>query len=279
MLFLFWIFFRVSQRLVQSFTYCLVTVSLQFKVRLGFGEVRLELGCSWFRTLFRFGSELLCFIESWLNSFSEGLARRSIYDWLKTLLMVAGLLAGSLAYFLACFHTCLLAAFLACLPACKVVACSGLPEWLACLLAGWLACLLACPIAPLLAVLHACILACLHACLLAGLLACWLAGLAGWLPGLPACLLCSVAQLLSCSVACLLPCLACLLAGLLACLLAWPAWLACLLACLLASLWKDDRGKKIPGEGEKIHRKNSAPFQGANRSHPDRAETPTDPVI
>ena len=101
-----------------------MTVSLQFKVRLGFGEVRLELGCSWFRTLFRFGSELLCFIESWLNSFSEGLARRSIYDWLKTLLMVAGLLACWLARLL----TSLLASTLACL----------LPSWLACLHAKWL---------------------------------------------------------------------------------------------------------------------------------------------
>ena len=236
-------------------------VSLQFKVRLGFGEVRL--------VLFRVGSELLCFIESWLIVFSEGLARRSIYDWLKTLLMVAGwlacLLAGSLASFLACFLNCLLAAFLACLPACKVVACSGLPAWLACLLASWLACLLA----PL-----AC---CLHACLLD----CWLAGLAGWLAAWPACLLaCLLGCLLPCSVAqllaCLLPCLACLLACWFAFLLGLPGLLACLPAGFIVKWWS---GKKIPGEGKKYTGKNSAPFQGANRSHPDRAETPTDPVI
>ena len=84
---------------------------------------------------------------------------------------------------------------------------------------------------------------------------------AGWL----ACLLvCLLAALLGCSVACLLPCLACLLACWLACLLAClaclPAWLGCLLACLLAacllaSLWKDDRGRKKTGKGKKKTRK------------------------
>ena len=99
----------------------------------------------WFRLYFKIAGALP------RVSFSEGLAQRFIYDWLKILLMVAGWLAcllvgwlaGSLAYFLTCFLTCLLAALLAWLPACKVVACFGLPAWLACFLACWLACLLA----------------------------------------------------------------------------------------------------------------------------------------
>ena len=91
-------------------------------------------------------------------------------------------LAGSLANFLACF----LAAFLACLPACKVVAYSGLPAWLArllaCLLADWRACPLApCPLACWLACLLACFLASLLPCVLASLLPCLACLLVRWL--------------------------------------------------------------------------------------------------
>jgi uncharacterized protein involved in cysteine biosynthesis len=56
-------------------------------------------------------------------SFSEGLARRFIYDWLKTLLMVAGWLACLLVGWLARLLTSLLASSIACL----------LRSWLACL--------------------------------------------------------------------------------------------------------------------------------------------------
>ena len=176
----------------------------------------------------------MVFPKGWLEVLST---------WLKTLLMVAGWLAclhagwlaGSLACFLACFQ--LLAC---CLPGLLARMQSGCLLWLTCmagLLASWLVCLLAC--------LSPCPLACWLACLLAGWLA-WLAWLAGWL---------------ACVLACLLACLfACCLARLLSCLLALPAclaWLlACLLAaCLLASLWKDDRGRKKNGEGEKKTRK------------------------
>ena len=140
----------------------------------------MDLGCSWFRTLFRVGSGLLCFIESWFIIFSEGLARKFIYDWLKLYLWwLACLLVGWLAGLLPCLLPQLLACCLAGLLACmQSGSCSGLRAWLACLLAP------------------------LPLCLLAGL-----AGLAG----LPACLLgrllpCSVAQLLACLLACWLHC-------------------------------------------------------------------------
>ena len=79
------------QRLV-----CVVRVSLQFKARVGFGQIRLDSGCNWFRTLFRVGSGLFCFFLKLVYSVyncSKGLARRFTYDWLKTLLVVAGWLA------------------------------------------------------------------------------------------------------------------------------------------------------------------------------------------
>jgi hypothetical protein len=69
-----------------------VRVSLQFKARVGFGQVRLDSGCNSFRTLFRVGSGLFWFFKLVYNC-SKGLARRFIYDWLKTLLVVAGWLA------------------------------------------------------------------------------------------------------------------------------------------------------------------------------------------
>ena len=101
------------------------------------------MGCAWFKKLFRVGSGLLCFIESWFivfpNGWLEGISTvgsKLCLWWLACLL--AGWLAGSLAYFLACFLNCLLAAFLACLPAYKIVACSALPAWQAGLLASWL---------------------------------------------------------------------------------------------------------------------------------------------
>ena len=86
----------------------------------------MDLGCSWFRTLFRVGSGLLCFIESWFIVFPkgwlEGLSKISLKLYLRWLAcLLAGWLAGSLAYFLACFLNCLLAAFLACLLAAKLL--------------------------------------------------------------------------------------------------------------------------------------------------------------
>jgi hypothetical protein len=69
-------------------------------------------------------------------SFSEGLARRFIYDWLKTLLMVAGwlacLLAGLLTSLLASSIACLLPSWLACLHAKWLLALAYLHGWLAC---------------------------------------------------------------------------------------------------------------------------------------------------
>jgi len=81
-----------------------------------------------------------CFVFSKLVcSFSEGVARRFISDWLKTLVvagwparLLAGWLAGSLAYFLASSSACLLPSWLARLHARWLLALAYLRGWLAC---------------------------------------------------------------------------------------------------------------------------------------------------
>ena len=126
-------------------------VSLQFKARVGFGQVRLDSGCNWFRTLFRVGSGLFWFFLSWFiivpKGWLEGLSTigSRLYLW-----WLAGLLACWLAD---------LASWLACLPACL----------LACCLARLLSCSVVC--------VRACVLACLLPCFLASFLACFLVSL------------------------------------------------------------------------------------------------------